>query len=902
MSKVKETKPEEKIAAIEKELSLVQETLLMLGRMVDPIPQLQDDMNLISGQFSSLDSKLNMVQTSMDGKLGAVFEATRRLEGLLNKQGSPSNLGSSHHQEDRGLDGGAGGNRDLSDHRRKLKLPLFEGENPHGWIFRAERYFAYRGVEETEKITVATICLEGKALSWYLWADAKTPFQSWPGFRAALLARFSHLGDEDPTEQLLALRQEGSVADFRNQFEMLAASLPQLLESVFKSTFMNGLREEIRVELRLLRPGDLEASMVTAQQIEERNLTLEKLKKGRGVGRPWRLDGLGRGSFSTGVSDGPNLVGAQSAVGGMVTPMGKSQGLGSRSLPGVGALPSSGSSSTGTGDRAKGLCYRCDEKFSPGHKCKNRQLQILLVLEDDPKEEEKPPTDELSIIPSSTDLSFNSLMGFTSAQTLKLQGMLNGKSVVVLIDSGASHSFISSRLVTELSIPFVSTEGYGVQVGDGTRCADVVLGVTWLQKLGEVKANWKVFTMEFQLGNTSVHCQGDPTLCCILVSLKSLIRTMGVEGGGLLLELCSTLVDKEGADYSIVPEALQGILQGFPSVFDIPRDLPPQRSKEHQIELKAGAEPPNIRPYRYPQFQKEEIERLVADMLALGVIRPSSSPFSSPVLLVKKKDGSWRFCVDYRALNKLTIPDKYPIPIIDELLDELHGASVFSKLDLKSGYHQIRMREEDIRKTAFRTHFGHYEFLVMPFGLTNAPATFQSLMNEVFRPYLRKFLLVFFDDILVYSRTWEEHNIHLKLILEVLENERLYVNQKKCMFRQPRIDYLGHVISGLGVSADLSKVQAMTKWPTPANVRDVRGFLGLTGYYRRFVRGYGELAKPLTDLLKKEGFSWGSQQEQAFETLKAAVTNLPVLAMPNFSKLFILETDASGSGLGAVLM
>ncbi|KAL5552031.1 hypothetical protein UlMin_002207 [Ulmus minor] len=395
----------------------------------------------------------------MDGKLRVVLEATRRLEGLLNKQGSPSNLGSGHHQEDKGLDGGVGGNRDLSDHRRKLELPLFEGENPHGWIFWAERYFAYRGVEETEKITVATICLEGRALSWYLWANAKTPFQSWPGFRAALLARFSHLGDEDPIEQLLALQQEGSVADFRNQFEMLAVALPQLPESVFKSAFMNGLREEICVELRLLRLGDLEASMVMAQQIEERNPTLEKLKKGRG---------------------------------------------------------------------------------------------ILLVLEDDPKEEENSPTYELSTIPSSTDLSFNSLMGFTSAQTLKLQGMLNGKSVVVLIDSGASHSFISSRLVTELSIPFVSTEGYGVQVGDGTRfklngickrvklwiqgtwieedflpfelgCIDVVLGVTWLQKLGEVKENWKVFTMEFQLGNTLVHWQGDLTLYCTPVSLKSLI-------------------------------------------------------------------------------------------------------------------------------------------------------------------------------------------------------------------------------------------------------------------------------------------------------------------------------------------------------------------------------------------
>ncbi|KAL5564072.1 hypothetical protein UlMin_033819 [Ulmus minor] len=668
----------------------------------------------------------------MDGKVGAVFEATRRLEGLLNKQGSASNFGLGHHRGDRGLEEGVRGNRDLSDHRRKLELPLFKGENPHGWIFRAEIYFAYRGVEETKKIIVATICLEGRALSWYLSADAKTSFHSWPEFRAALLARFSHLGDEDPTEQLLALRQEGSVVDFRDHFEMLAVALPQLPESVFKSAFINRLREEIHVELRLLRPGDLEVIMVTAQQIEERNLRLEILRKGRGMGRPWRPNGLGWGSFSTRVSDGPDPIGAQSAIGGMVTPMGKSQGLGSRSL---------------LQQRSKGLYFRCDEKFILGHKCKNRQLQILLVLEDGPKEEEKPLTDELSTIPSSTDLSFNSLMGFTYAQTLKHQGMLNGKSVLVLIDSGASHSFISSRLVTELNIPFVSTEGYGVQVGDRTRfklngiCkgvklwiqgtwieedflpfelgyADVVLGVTWLQKLGEVKANWKVFTMHFQLGNTSVHWQGDPTLCCTPISLKSLIRTMGIEGGGLLLELWSTLVDKEGADYSIVPKALQGILQGFPSVFDMPRDLHPQRSKEHQIELKAGAEPPNIRPYCYPQFQKEEIERLVADTLASRVIRPSSSPFSSP----------------------------------------------------------------DIRKTAFYTHFGHYEFLVMPFGLINAPATFQNLMNEVFRPYLRKFVLVFFDDILVYSSTWEEHNIHLKLILEALEKERLYVNQKKCMF------------------------------------------------------------------------------------------------------------------------
>ncbi|GKF43275.1 putative reverse transcriptase domain-containing protein, partial [Tanacetum coccineum] len=260
-------------------------------------------------------------------------------------------------------------------------------------------------------------------------------------------------------------------------------------------------------------------------------------------------------------------------------------------------------------------------------------------------------------------------------------------------------------------------------------------------------------------------------------------------------------------------------------------------------------------------------------------------------------------CIDYRELNKLTVKNCYPLPRIDDLFDQLQGSSVYSKIDLRSGYHQLRVREEDIPKISFRTRYGHYEFQVMPFGLTNAPAVFIDLMHRVCKPYLDKFVIVFIDDILIYSKNKKEHEEHLKLILELLKKEELYAKFSKCEFWIPKVQFLGHVIDSEGIYVYPAKIEFIKDWTSPKSPTEIRQFLGLAGYYRRFVEGFSKIAKTMTKLTqKKVKFEWGDKPEAAFQLLKQKLCSAPILALPKGSEDFIAYCDASKKGLGAVLM
>ncbi|WMV46098.1 hypothetical protein MTR67_039483, partial [Solanum verrucosum] len=301
--------------------------------------------------------------------------------------------------------------------------------------------------------------------------------------------------------------------------------------------------------------------------------------------------------------------------------------------------------------------------------------------------------------------------------------------------------------------------------------------------------------------------------------------------------------------------------------------LPPKREVEFPIELIPGSTPNSITPYIMAPVELRELKAQLQELLEKGFIRPSVSPWRAPVLFVKKKDGTLRLCIDYRQLNRITINNRYQLPRIDDIFDQLKGAKVFSKSDLRSGYHQLRVREKDIPKTPFRTRYGHYEFLVMPFGMTNAPAVSMDLMNWVFKPYLDQFVVVFIDDILIFSRSNEDHDKHLRIILKILKEKEFYAKLSKCEFWLDEVAFLGHVVSIEGVKVDPSKIHAVVEWRPPKSPTE-----------------------------KEVKFIWDDKCQESFETLKSLLTQAPILTLPIEGKKYVEYSDASHNGLGCILM
>eukprot|EP00253_Pinus_taeda_P035941 PITA_35941 len=513
---------------------------------------------------------------------------------------------------------------------------------------------------------------------------------------------------------------------------------------------------------------------------------------------------------------------------------------------------------------------------------------------------------------------------------VEFEGKITNFSIVVLIDPGATLSYVSPKVVEQCKLSYEKFKSpWLVQLATGAKrrvlakinnCPfsiagqsitadlnvlplgsyDILIGMDWLEK------HWSLVNCKTK----TIYYKDDLGQQQELQGIKHPVQIRPITASQLakcLRKKCEIYAIQVGyANQKDKVSAIDSIpiVQEFVDVFpeEVP-GLPPKRHIDFTIELIPGATPVSRAPYRMSIPELTELKMQLQELLDKNYICPSVSPWGAPVLLVKKKDGTLCMCIDYRQLNKLMIKNKYPLPRIDELFNQVKGAKVFSKTDLRSGYHQIRIKEEDIAKTAFRTRYGHYEFVVLPFGFTNAPATFMCLMNSMFHRFLDKFVLIFIDDILIYSRSHEEHKKHLRMVLQTLREHQLYAKFSKCDFFREEIQYLGHVITKEGIAVDPEKIKMIMEWPIPKDVADIRSFMGLAGYYRRFVEGFSTIAYPITSLQKKgKVFKWTAECQQSFDRLKHLLTTAPILIKADPNKDYVVCTDASKEGVGGVLM
>ncbi|CAA7044956.1 unnamed protein product [Microthlaspi erraticum] len=798
-------------------------------------------------------------------------------------------------------------------HMQRIGTPFFEGrvgpEEADAWRQRVERNFHSIRCPIEYWVELAVHYLSGDAHLWWQAAVGRRAFWTWGDFLVEFNAKYFPRQARDRLQMRFMGIEQGSrsVREYDEEFSRLLvhAGFGMEAEHQLTNRFLEGLRKDIRTLCRSSMHTS-RASLVELAASVEADL-------GGPVGPVAVPSAVASATQPRGQHQQPRQQQQQQRRGGSSF----SSGSGRGGLPAQGQKRSreefSGASQFPRGSCwvwehgascfelsqreavSTRVCYYCKE---PGHiKPMCPKLRSMSVASVQPVAAQ--PVSQIAAVQPLGQIApaprgYSSVETGGTSQTGQITGTLlvGGFESHVLFDSGASNCFItperaeksgirsSAGMVKVAGGGFLSTlgraRGVEIEIAGQSMPADlvispvelydVILGMDWLSHY-RVHLDCYRGRVVFERDAGRLVYQGvRPTSGSIVISA---IQAEQLLERGCEAYLATISMSESGA--GVVMGDIE-VVQDFEDVFQSLKGLPPSRSDPFTIELEPGTAPISKTPYRMAPAELAELKKQIEDLLSKGFIRPSVSPWGAPVLFVKKKDG----VSDFVSITEI---------------------------DLASGYHQIPIDEADVRKTAFRTRYGHFEFVVMPFGLTNAPAAFMRLMNDVFREYLDVFVIIFIDDILVYSRSQEEHATHLRLVLEKLREQKLFAKLSKCSFWQREMGFLGHIVSAEGVSVDPAKIEAIRDWPRPSSATEIRSFLGLAGYYRRFVKGFATMAQPMTKLTGKDvPFVWSAECEESFSQLKEMLTTTPVLALPEPGKPYMVYTDASGIGLGCVLM